>query len=46
MVDWGPDDWSNDIDWTEVEQQGAKRHKLHDTGCPDALATDQVALLP
>lgn len=46
MVDWGPDDWGDDIDWTVVEQQSAKRHKPHDSKCPDAPAAGQVALLP
>ena len=46
MVDWGPDDWGIDIDWTEMEQQGAKRHKTNDTRCPDASAAEQVLRLP
>lgn len=46
MVDWGPDDWGTDIDWTEMEQQGAKRHKAIDTRCPDASAAVQVLRLP
>ena len=46
MVDWGPDDWGIDVDWTEMEQQGAKRHKLYDTRCPKPLAAEQVLRLP
>ena len=46
MVDWGPDDWGTDIDWTEMEQQGAKRHKSQDTRCPDVSAAVQVLVLP
>ena len=46
MVDWGPDDWGIDIDWTEMEQQGAKRHKSCDTRCPEPLAAVQVVRLP
>lgn len=46
MIDWGPDNWCADIDWTQIEQQSAKRHKSHDTRCPDASAAVQVLVLP
>lgn len=43
MVDWGSDDWGNDVDWTEVEQQASKRPKLQDNQRePDTSAVKQV----
>ncbi len=45
MVDWGPEDWGDDIDWSEVEQQSAKRQKCSDARAVDTLAAAQVRLL-
>jgi hypothetical protein len=42
MVDWGPDDWGNDVDWGEVEQQAAKRQKYDDERPAGDPAASQV----
>ena len=27
MLDWGPDDWGLDVDWSSIEQQAVKKRK-------------------